>query len=477
MEDDVFEIPLSSLSCERLDDDQHILIANSLSDETSDFIRPQDDLVSSDDILRNGVLIQTSKGIEWISLTEALTSEVGDLNLSVEDFHSVTSQFFDSQDLTDHSDDQFDFHHLASPLLESIEETCESSTGLEDDDLTPACAPKLTLSPTSHSRPSTADRSASTATNSESNNSDSSTFSVAPNQVKRKGGWPKGRKRKPELSENRPPKAPSTGYVLYLNEKRKLLKNRPFPEVTKILGNEWSRMSLAKKKVYLDRAERDKIRYKEELRKYHKSDAYLSYLRRKRIKSLQANGTEESDIDATDFDEEDNEELYCRACNQWFTSFHNKKEHMYGRQHFQNVKLMGSGSGSAQEGSSSVQSLDESSLDAAPLPPPRFSYLRTNDTLSTSSEANMEDAIALVMHLNSDREKEVKQLQNHVAEQEQRHKQVLSQVVKLKEEEARLLALLQKQQAEAKQYKAKMSSYASDIRKLYRLTKTKGKGS
>lgn len=62
---------------------------------------------------------------------------------------------------------------------------------------------------------------------------------------------------------------------------------------------------------------------------------------------------------------------------------------------------MGSGSGSAQEGSSSVQSLDESSLDAAPLPPPRFSYLRTNDTLSTSSEANMEDAIALVMHLNS----------------------------------------------------------------------------
>lgn len=67
--------------------------------------------------------------------------------------------------------------------LESIEETCESSTGLEDDDLTPACAPKLTLSPTSHSRPSTADRSASTATNSESNNSDSSTFSVAPNQV------------------------------------------------------------------------------------------------------------------------------------------------------------------------------------------------------------------------------------------------------------------------------------------------------
>lgn len=53
--------------------------------------------------------------------------------------------------------------------------------------------------------------------------------------MKKKGGWPKGRKRKPELLENRPPKAPSTGYVLYLNEKRKLFKDMPFPEVSDIL--------------------------------------------------------------------------------------------------------------------------------------------------------------------------------------------------------------------------------------------------
>lgn len=49
--------------------------------------------------------------------------------------------------------------------------------------------------------------------------------------MKKKGGWPKGRKRKPELL-NRPPKAPSTGYVLYLNEKRKLFKDLPFHEVS-----------------------------------------------------------------------------------------------------------------------------------------------------------------------------------------------------------------------------------------------------
>jgi len=50
-------------------------------------------------------------------------------------------------------------------------------------------------------------------------------------QQKKRGGWPKGRKRKPELSEMRPPKAPATGYVLYLNEKRKQYKDLPFPEV------------------------------------------------------------------------------------------------------------------------------------------------------------------------------------------------------------------------------------------------------
>jgi hypothetical protein len=35
------------------------------------------------------------------------------------------------------------------------------------------------------------------------------------------------------------------------------------------------------------------------------------------------------------FQDEDNEELYCRTCDQWFSSLHNKKEHLYGRQHLQ----------------------------------------------------------------------------------------------------------------------------------------------
>ena len=52
------------------------------------------------------------------------------------------------------------------------------------------------------------------------------------------------------------------------------------------MGNEWSKLSLPQKRLYLDLAEKDKKRYREELRIYRKSDAYRLYLRRKRMKSM-----------------------------------------------------------------------------------------------------------------------------------------------------------------------------------------------
>lgn len=56
-------------------------------------------------------------------------------------------------------------------------------------------------------------------------------------QTKRKGGWPKGRKRKPpDMSDLKPPKAPSTGYVFYLIDKRKHYKNLPFQEVRIVIS-------------------------------------------------------------------------------------------------------------------------------------------------------------------------------------------------------------------------------------------------
>lgn len=120
-------------------------------------------------------------------------------------------------------------------------------------------------------------------------------------QKKGRGGWPKGRKRKPELL-NLPPKAPATGYNLYLNEQRKSFKDSSlaFHEITKIIGNKWSSLTLAEKKPYLEKAEEDKKRYREELRQYRQSDAYRAYLTKKRKKRLQNNVLSESDMDATD---------------------------------------------------------------------------------------------------------------------------------------------------------------------------------
>lgn len=118
---------------------------------------------------------------------------------------------------------------------------------------------------------------------------------------KRRGGWPKGRKRKPELL-NLPPKAPATGYNLYLNEQRILYKDSTlaFHEITKIIGNKWSSLTLEEKKPYLAKAEEDKKRYREELHKYRQSDAYRAYLNKKRRNRLQNNILSESDMDATD---------------------------------------------------------------------------------------------------------------------------------------------------------------------------------
>lgn len=70
---------------------------------------------------------------------------------------------------------------------------------------------------------------------------------------KKKGGWPKGKKRRKTFRDSNAPKAPLTGYVRFLNEQREKVKlQRPelnFPEVTKLLGAQWSKLSVEDKQV------------------------------------------------------------------------------------------------------------------------------------------------------------------------------------------------------------------------------------
>lgn len=92
----------------------------------------------------------------------------------------------------------------------------------------------------------------------------------------KKRGWPKGKKRKKILPNG--PKAPVTGYVRFLNERREQIRAQhpdlPFPEITKMLGAEWSTLPIQEKQRYLDDAEREKQQYMKELREYQQSEAY-----------------------------------------------------------------------------------------------------------------------------------------------------------------------------------------------------------
>ncbi|MEE6521031.1 hypothetical protein FKM82_019022, partial [Ascaphus truei] len=85
----------------------------------------------------------------------------------------------------------------------------------------------------------------------------------------RRGGWTKGRKRKKPPRDSNAPKTPLTGYVRFMNERREQLRvdrpEIPFPEITRMLGGEWSKLPAQEKRHYLDEAERDKERYTEEL--------------------------------------------------------------------------------------------------------------------------------------------------------------------------------------------------------------------
>ncbi|XP_074523739.1 SWI/SNF-related matrix-associated actin-dependent regulator of chromatin subfamily E member 1-related isoform X1 [Halichoeres trimaculatus] len=97
-----------------------------------------------------------------------------------------------------------------------------------------------------------------------------------PQEEPKKRGWPKGKKRKKVLPNG--PKAPVTGYVRFLNERREHMRAQypdlPFPEITKRLGAEWTQLALNDKQRYLDEAEREKMQYAQELKEYQQTEAF-----------------------------------------------------------------------------------------------------------------------------------------------------------------------------------------------------------
>ncbi|XP_058264686.1 high mobility group protein 20A isoform X3 [Hemibagrus wyckioides] len=86
------------------------------------------------------------------------------------------------------------------------------------------------------------------------------------------------------MKDSNAPKAPLTGYVRFMNDRREQLRAErpdvPFPEITRMLGNEWSKLPPEEKQRYLDEAEKDKERYMRELEKYQQTEAYKHFKRK-----------------------------------------------------------------------------------------------------------------------------------------------------------------------------------------------------
>uniref|UniRef100_A0A452ELK4 HMG box domain-containing protein n=1 Tax=Capra hircus TaxID=9925 RepID=A0A452ELK4_CAPHI len=138
-------------------------------------------------------------------------------------------------------------------------------------------------------------------------------------------------------------------YAIFLNEQRSRLRaqhpNLPFPEITKMLAAQWAQLPQEKKQRYVCEADEDKQRYIRELQAYQNSEAYRAFLRRRAAQKVQARcGTgaaghefEGKDLDFSAVDGDENDDLYCRTCRQFFSSLHNKREHLLGKQHLQTL--------------------------------------------------------------------------------------------------------------------------------------------
>ena len=77
------------------------------------------------------------------------------------------------------------------------------------------------------------------------------------------------------------PIKPANGYVLYLTRNRGRVREAnpdlAFPDVTKILAEEWMKLDEAGKKPFMDEAAANKVKWAQDLEAYQKSDAYKQF--------------------------------------------------------------------------------------------------------------------------------------------------------------------------------------------------------
>ncbi|KAH8022992.1 hypothetical protein HPB51_009596 [Rhipicephalus microplus] len=122
---------------------------------------------------------------------------------------------------------------------------------------------------------------------------------VVAEDPKKKPKWTKGKRRKRARDVNAPER-PLTGYVRFLNDRREAVRaanpTANFPDVTKLLAIEWSKLSPQEKQAmrvndcicsvqkYLDEAEKDRERYTKELEQYQQTEAYRMFTKKQHEK-------------------------------------------------------------------------------------------------------------------------------------------------------------------------------------------------
>ncbi|XP_037070566.1 uncharacterized protein LOC119091782 isoform X2 [Pollicipes pollicipes] len=187
------------------------------------------------------------------------------------------------------------------------------------------------------------------------------TFVVVKKQQRgsRRPGVGRPKRTPPEYGD--PPPAPLSAYNLFAKEQYPRLKarwrglnvRRAGPKLSSL----WAGLSPAERGVYQERAYQQKEQYRQQL---------TDYRRRARLwrrRQAQAEGDGDSTDQPEVHSDDDRNDLYCRLCDAYFSSSHNKEQHLHSRQHVRAISLQ-----AAEWPAASADSEDE--RPDSPLEPP-----------------------------------------------------------------------------------------------------------